>query len=458
MKYINSNDYFSHKSDPERYSIKDVLLTGQAPGKGLFIPEKFAHYEEALIRSFKDKDYAYIAFRVLYPYFNEIPEKDFEEIIYNTYGKVKIPVQELYPNIYILELFHNWTFAFKDYAAQLLASVIDYYLKQSPNKVIVFVGTSGDTGPAIVEAFWRKENIKVYCLFPKKNVTLIQRKQMTTFGDNIYPIEVDGDFHMCQELAKSALNDPDLKVFNPTSANSINWGRFIPQAVFSFWLYSRIADYGEPIVISIPTGNAGHIGSNFLSKKDIGGLFVEKYIAPHNLNNYLVRMLKQGTTNPEVFNTFNCLSNAMNVKKPNNIPRILYIFNNDIKKMQKIIYPVTIDDEKTKETIKKVYKEKKYLLDVHSAVSLAGVFEFLEKNPEYQHYKIGAFLTALPAKFPEKIEKIMGFSPDMPEELQKQINLPDKNVHTLKANDMKALKEIVIMTNEKKIKNRENSP
>ena len=276
---------------------------------------------------------------------------------------------------------------------------------------------------------------------------MIQRKQMTTFGDNIYPIEVNGDFHTCQEMAKSALNDPGLKSYNPTSANSINWGRFIPQAVFSFWLYSRIADFDEPVIISIPTGNAGHIGSNFLAKKDIGGLPVEKFIAPHNLNNYFVRMLEQEKSNPEVFDTINCLSNAMNVKKPNNIPRILYIFNNDIKKMQEIIHPVTIDDEKTANTIKQVYKEKNYLLDVHSAISLAGVFEFLNKNPDNKNYKIGAFLTALPAKFPGKIEKIMGFTPDIPDKLQKQLNMPDKNVFSLESDNIEGLKEIVFQTN-----------
>ncbi len=296
MKYINTNDYFNKVANSEKYSIKEVLLTGQAPGKGLFVPENFAKYDAETIRSFKDKDYSYIAFKVLYPYFDGIPEKDFKEIVYNTYKDIKAPVIQLYPNIYILELFHNWTFAFKDFAAQLLASVIEYYLKQSDEKIIIFVGTSGDTGPAICEAFWKKENIKVYCLFPGKNVTLIQRKQMTTFGDNIYPVEVDEDFHTCQEMTKSALNDPQLKPFNPTSANSINWGRFIPQSVFSFWLYSQIADFDEPIIISIPTGNAGHIGSNFLAQKDIGGLPVEKFIAPHNLNNYLVRMLEEENT------------------------------------------------------------------------------------------------------------------------------------------------------------------
>ena len=447
MKYINSNDYFNNVSNPKKFSIKEVLLTGQAPDKGLFVPEKLAQYDPEAIKSFKNKNYPYIAFKILYPYFDEIPEKDFEEIINSTYGNIKIPVKELYPNIYILELFHNWTFAFKDFAAQLLASVIEYYIKQNHNKVIVFVGTSGDTGPAIVEAFWKKENIKVYCLFPKNGVTRTQRKQMTTFGENIYPVEVDGDFHTCQEMAKSALDAPDLKSYNPTSANSINWGRFIPQAVFSFWLYSQIADYDEPVIISIPTGNAGHIGSNFLAKKDIGGLPIEKFIAPHNLNNYLVRMLEQGKTDPEVFDTINCLSNAMNVKKPNNIPRILYIFNNNIEKMQELIYPVTINDETTARTIKKVYEEKNYLLDVHSAVSLAGVFEFLDRNPDCKDTKIGAFLTALPAKFPEKIENILGFSPDTPDKLKEQQDKPDKNVFNLKADDMQGLRDIVCQTN-----------
>ncbi len=443
MLYINSKDYFSDKKTYPKYDLKTVLLTGQAPGKGLYIPKNLIKYDIQTIKNFKGKKYYEIAFEILYPYFDDIPEKDFKDIIYNVYGNIKAPVKKLYNNIYGLELFHNWTFAFKDFAAQLLAAVIEYFLQKNNKKIIIFVGTSGDTGPAIDEAFLNKRNIKVYCLFPKHGVTRTQRKQMTTLGGNIYPIEIDGDFHTCQEMAKSALDDKSLKKFNPTSANSINWGRFIPQAVFSFWLYSQIADYPEPIIVSIPTGNAGHIGSNFLAYEEIGGLPIKKFIAPHNLNNYLVRMIKEENLTVDVYDTINCLSNAMNVKKPNNIPRIIYIFNKDIKKMKDVIYPVTVDDEKTKEIIKQVYSEKNYLLDVHSAVSLAGVFDFIEKNPQYKDIKIGAFFTAHPAKFPEKIESIMGFEPPMPDKLKKQLNTPDKNVFSLNAYDMDGLKNIV---------------
>ena len=447
MKYINTNDFFSGKKDLIKYDLEYVLLTGQAPGKGLFVPEYFVKYSEDKIKSFKGKRYAEIAFEILYPYFDDIPENEFKNIIENVYGNIKAPIIELYDNIYILELFHNWTFAFKDFAAQLLAAVIEYYLKKNKKEIIIFVGTSGDTGPAIDEAFWKKKNIKVYCLFPKYGVTSTQRKQMTTLGENIYPIEIEGDFHTCQEMAKSALADKDLKKFNPTSANSINWGRFIPQAVFSFWLYSNIAEFPEPIIVSIPTGNGGHIGANFLAYKDIGGLPIEKFIAPHNLNNYLVRMIQEERLEVEVYDTINCLSNAMNVKKPNNIPRILYIFKNNIQMMKEIIYPVTVDDEETANIIRKVYDEKGYLLDVHSAVSLKGVFDFLDNNPQYRNYKIGAFLTAHPAKFPDKIKNIMGFYPEIPEKLKEQENLPEKNLYSLKANDMAGLKEIVYKTN-----------
>lgn len=447
MKYINLNDFEKQVQEPIKYNIDEVLLTGQAPDKGLFVPENFVTYDRDLIQSFKGKEYSFIAHKILYPYFDDIPEQDFQSIVTNTYNNIKAPVIELYPNIYILELFHNWTFAFKDFAAQLLASIIEYYLKKKHHKKIIFVGTSGDTGPAIDEAFLDKENIKVYCLFPKNGVTEIQRKQMTTLGKNIYPIAVDGDFDTCQEMAKSALDDQELKKYYPTSANSINWGRFIPQAVFSFWLYSHIADYDEPIIISVPTGNAGHIGSNFLAQQDIGGLPIKKFIAPHNLNNYLVRMLAEHKPEVEILNTVDCLSNAMNVKRPNNIARILYLFNNDIDKMQNLIYPVTIDDQKTAEIMKKVYKEKNYLLDVHSAVSLAGVFDFLEKNPQHKDTKIGAFLTAHPAKFIDKIEKIMGFTPEIPDKLLKQLDMPETNVYSLDAHDMKGLKSIVDQTN-----------
>ena len=448
LKFINTYDYFNGQDDFPKYSLKEVLLTGQAPHKGLYVPEKLIQYSSDFIKDLKGKSYSEIAFEVLYPYFDEIPQEDFKQIIFNTYKDIKAPIKELYPNIFVLELFHNWTFAFKDFAAQLLASVIEYYLKKENKKIIIFVGTSGDTGPAIDEAFYNKENMKVYCLYPKGRVTDTQRKQMTTLGNNIFPIEVDGDFHDCQEMAKSALDDDELKKMNPTSANSINWGRFIPQSVFSFWLYSQIATSDEEIVVSIPTGNAGHIGSNFLAAKNIGGLPIAHFVAPHNENNYLVRMLKEGKTEVEVFDTIDNLSNAMNVKKPNNIPRILYIFKNDIKKMQTQISPVTINDEETADIIKKVYKEKNYILDVHSAVALAGTFKFLEENPQYKETKIGVFFTADPAKFSEKIENILGFKPPIPEKLQKKLATPDSKVYELSAHDMTGLKNIVFETSE----------
>lgn len=446
MRYINLNDYFKGAARPPRFPLEEVLLKGQAPDKGLFAPESFVHYDKLLIKFFKEEEYASIAHRILYPYFDDIPENDFESIVNSVYGSIRAPVRELYRNIYVLELFHNATFAFKDFAAQLLAGIIEYYLKKNQKKIVIFVGTSGDTGPAICEAFWKKSNIKVYCLFPKNGVTPIQRKQMTTLGANVHAIEVDGDFHACQEMAKSALNDDYLKHFNPTSANSINWGRFIPQAVFSFYFYSRIAEYPEPVIFSIPTGNAGHIGSNFLAQSDIGGLPVTRFIAPHNLNNYLARMLEEKKKSVQVYDTYNCLSNAMNVKLPNNIPRILHIFNGSMEKMQQLVFPVTVTDQQTAESMKKVYKETGYLMDVHSAVAVTGVFEFIRKNPEFRDHKYGAFLTADPAKFPEKIKSIMGFEPPLPAKLKKQMNAGEKNVFSLAANDMDGLKAIVYET------------
>ncbi len=447
MQFINTNDFFSGKKEPEKFSLKDVLLTGQAPGKGLFVPERLIKYPEAVIRGMKGKSYPEIAFEVLYPYFDAIPEQEFRSLVMKTYAGIKAPIIELYPGLFCLELFHNWTFAFKDFAAQLLAAVIEYFLEKESHSIIIFVGTSGDTGPAIDEAFYGKKNVKVYCLYPKGRVTETQRKQMTTLGGNIHAIEVDGDFHDCQEMAKAALNDDTLKKYNPTSANSINLGRFLPQSVFSFWLYANIAEYPEKIAVSIPTGNAGHIGSNFLAGPIAGGLPIDKFVAPHNKNNYLVRMLEEGKSAVEIKETYDCLSNAMNVKIPNNIPRILYIFNNDIKRMQHDIYPVTVSDDETAAMIRRVYEEKNYILDVHSAVALAGTMRFREKNPQYQEMKTGVYFTAEPSKFPEKIKAVLGFEPPIPEKLRIKLETKDQKVWQIRANDMVALNKIVFETN-----------
>jgi threonine synthase len=447
MRFINTVDYFKGIPHPVTASLEQVLFEGQAPQKGLYVPESIVHFSPEFLKGLKGLSYAETAFRTLYPYFDEIPEADFKRIIGNAYGSIQAPIRELYPRLYCLELFHNWTLAFKDFAAQLLASVMEYYLEKRGQEIVIFVGTSGDTGPAIDEAFFGKKNVKVYCLYPKGKVTDAQRKQMTTLGGNIYPVEVEGDFHDCQELAKSALADQKMARFNPTSANSINWGRFIPQSVFSYWLYSHIADFPEEIVVSIPTGNAGHIGSNFLAMKSAGGLPIKKFIAPHNMNNYFARMLEAGKESVEVLETFDCISNAMNVKVPNNIPRILYLFGRDITRMQAMVIPVTVSDEETRTMIRKTYDEKGYILDVHGAVALAGTFKVLKANPQLEGIKIGVYLTADPAKFPEKISEVLGFEPPVPQKLKVKLDSEDKKIWSVQAGDLEGLRKIVESTN-----------
>ena len=439
LRFINTADWFAGRP-PVYYDLETVLLTGQAPDRGLFVPERTFMVAPETIRSFAGQPYADVAYAVMQPYFSAMPEADFRALIDAAYGSVQAPVRELYPRHYVLELFRNWTYAFKDFAAQLVAGAVNYYLAKRDRGAVVFVGTSGDTGPAIARAFLGKPRAVVVVLFPARGVTPQQRRQMTTLGDNVVCVEVDGDFHECQELAKAALEDPGLKNVNPTSANSINWGRFIPQAVFSYWFYSRVCAWPEPVALCIPTGNAGHIGANFLAAPGIGGLPIRHYIAPHNLNNYLVRMLEENAAEVAVRDTVDCLSNAMNVKKPNNIPRILYFFNRDLAKMRELIVPVTVDDELTGATIRRVYAETGYLLDVHGAVAVAGALHYRQRYGD--EIKLGTFLTADPGKFPDKIAKIVGFRPPLPERLARQAELPERNVHRLKPRDLAGLAAI----------------
>lgn len=436
LRFINTADWCAGRP-PVYYDLETVLLTGQAPDRGLFVPERFFAVPPATIRSFSGQSYPDVAYTVLQPYYSAIPETDFRAIIDAAYGDALAPVRELYPRHYVLELFRNGTYAFKDFAALLVAGAVNYYLEKRDSAAVVFVGTSGDTGPAIAQAFLGKSRTVVVALFPERGVTPQQRRQMSTLGGNVVAVAVDGDFHECQELAKAALVDPRLRHCHPTSANSINWGRFIPQAVFSYWLYSRVCAWPEPLVACIPTGNAGHIGANFLAGPDIGGLPIRHFVAPHNLNNYLVRMLEEGAAEVAVRDTFECLSNAMNVKQPNNIPRILYLFKNNLTRMRELIVPVTVDDAQTAATMRRVYEETGYLLDVHGAVAVAGALAYREKFGD--ECKIGTYLTADPGKFPDKIEKIMGFRPPLPERLARQASLPETAVLRLPPRDLDGL-------------------
>ncbi|MCS7181168.1 MAG: threonine synthase, partial [bacterium] len=367
---------------------------------------------------------------------NEIPEDILMGIVKKAYN-FPVPLQKIKEGLYILYLDRGPTASFKDFAARFMAEVMDYLAKQKNLNLTILVATSGDTGGAIANAFYGKENVKVVILFPKDEITDIQRKQMTTLNKNIIPIGVKGKFDDCQNLVKRAFNDPELKNLNLTSANSINISRLLPQSVYYFYAFSRLND--ENISFSVPSGNFGNLMGGVIAKKM--GLPIEKFIVAVNENDEFPKFLETGDYLP-IIPSKRCNSNAMNVGHPSNLARLIDLYGGwlyderdekgrvikygvlkikpEMEKLKKDFISFSIRDEEVCGIIKKYYEEYKVLLDPHGAVGIGAYEKSGIKN------QVISIETAHPGKFQEVIKDVVGFEPEIPETLKEIINKEEK--------------------------------
>ena len=409
-------------------SFKEALLKGQAPDYGLYMPEVIPKLTKEEIESFRNKKYYEIAFEIVKRFVgDEIDDKNLKELCKNAYN-FDVPLEKVGDSLYVMRLDRGPTASFKDFAARLMARLMSYFAKQENKSLHVLVATSGDTGGAVADAFYNVENIKVTVLFPEKEVTGRQRKQMTTLGKNITAIAVKGKFDDCQALVKRAFNDPALKDFNLTSANSINFGRLMPQIVYYIYAYSRLGR--DKIIFSVPSGNFGDLMGGIFAKEM--GLPIEKFIVAVNENDEFPNFLKTGNYTP-VVPSRECTSNAMNVGHPSNLARLIDLYGGllvderdekgkvirqgilkekpNMEKLRKDFVSFSITNKEVDETIKNVYERYKIILEPHGAVGFAAV-EKAKLNG-----LVVSLETADPAKFPEEIKKVIGINPKVPKSL-----------------------------------------
>jgi threonine synthase len=313
------------------------------------------------------------------------------------------------------------TASFKDFAARMMARLMGA-LRDPGKRLNVLVATSGDTGSAVGEAFKGVEGIDVTILYPRGEVSGRQKKQLDTIGRNVRAVSVDGKFDDCQNLVKQAFSDPDLGGFNLTSANSINFGRILPQIVYYVWAWSQLSRDGEPAVFSVPSGNFGDaLGCEYARRM---GLPVEKLVMPTNGNDEFPRFLETGVY-AKISPSRACLSNAMNVGHPSNLARFFDLYDGtvdrngvvhrlpNLNEMRKNIYSVSISDRETKKTIKRIYDQFRVLLEPHGAAGWRGLEVYLEL---YGDKPLCISLeTAHPAKFPDEILELLGINPDLPQ-------------------------------------------
>ncbi|RKX79573.1 MAG: threonine synthase [Spirochaetes bacterium] len=435
MKFVSTRDPYTI------VSFTQALFKGLAPDGGLYHPVEKPNLTDLLNRLDPQIPFIEIATRLT-------SELLGEEVSLESAGRICRKAFTFSPvlratgdSIYILELFHGPSCAFKDFGASFLASSMEEFLQKEDRKAVILTATSGDTGSAVARAFHGKENIHVVILYPSGRVSTLQEKQLTTLGGNVIALEVKGSFDDCQKMVKQAFVDPDLcEKLTLTSANSINLGRLLPQSFYYVYAYSRVEKLDKKLYFVVPSGNFGNLTAGVLAWS--WGLPVDGFIAATNRNDVVPQYLTTGIFTPRA--SIQTYSNAMDVGNPSNFERLKAIFNDDWKEMQSLIHGEVVTDEDTLKTISRVYREKHLFLDPHTAVGYLASERLLKRIGEGDDSVVVTLATAHPGKFLEVVEKATGVKPELPPTLKEALDLPKKSIPM--GNKVEELKEFLLDT------------
>ncbi len=377
-----------------------------------------------------------IAFKVIAPFVGDtIPDAELRRIVAETVN-FEFPLVQLDNNIFSLELFHGPTLAFKDVGARFMSRCLGCFVKNNDRKVTVLVATSGDTGGAVANGFYNVDGVDVVILYPSGKVSSVQELQLTTLGNNVTALEVEGTFDDCQQMVKQAFADEMLnKNMFLTSANSINVARWLPQQFYYFFALRQWQDKGHPPVISVPSGNFGNICAGLLAFRT--GLPVSHFVAACNSNNVVTEYLHSGNYEPR--KAIPTISNAMDVGNPSNFVRILQLFDKEFQSVKNIMSGYSFSDAATKKIIKDIFDSKKYLLDPHGAVGYGALQKYLDEHPGQK----GIFLeTAHPVKFYDVVEPVTGQKVQVPQPVRELLSLQKNSVRI--DGNYKSLKDFLL--------------
>jgi len=434
--------YKSTRGKVEGLSFSDTVLEGMAEDGGLIVPEKIPVLSEKEIEELRPLSYQELAFKLFTYFVDDIPKEDLRALVYASYqtfrAKEVTPVVKV-GDVYILELFHGPTFAFKDIALQFLGNLLEYLLEKKGLKVNILGATSGDTGSAAIYGVKGKKNIALFMLHPHKRVSFIQELMMTTVLDeNIHNLAIQGTFDDCQAIVKYIFMDLSFKKkFRLTAVNSINWARLLPQIIYYFYAYFRVSELEKKksLRFSVPTGNFGDIFAGYVARRMLGRERIERLILATNENDILARFVNAGDYS--VRNVKPTISPSMDIQVASNFERYLYYFYNEdgervrtlmqtfakekalrfseeeIKRVQEDFLARSVSDEETLQCIAEFYKRYGYFLDPHTAVGVKAGLSFRDGYP------MVCLATAHPAKFPETVSKAIGQSFKLPEEVEK---------------------------------------
>jgi threonine synthase len=441
--------YLSTRGQAPILGFEDVLLAGLAGDGGLYVPEIWPHFSKPEIRAMRGLDYNEVAFRIMAPYVEgAIDEAAFRAMIADAYHgfdhPATAPMVQLDNSLWLTELFHGPTLAFKDYPLQLVGRLFDHVLGARGKTVTIIGATSGDTGSAAIEACRDRDAIQMFIFHPEGRVSEVQRRQMTTvMSNNVHNIALQGTFDDCQDMVKALFADKALaQRHNFSAVNSINWARIMAQIVYYFWAALNIGAPDRRIAFAVPTGNFGNVFAAYCAKRM--GLPIEKLIIGSNANDILTRYFDSGQMNMQ--NVVPTLSPSMDIQVSSNFERLLFEYyrrdgaavakalerfrrtgkanfgKGRWRSMGKLFEGHRIGDNATKAVIGDIYKGTGQLLDPHTAIGV----EAARRADFPADVAVIAMATAHPAKFPAAAEESTGIHPELPPRLADLFDRPER--------------------------------
>jgi threonine synthase len=430
--------YVSTRGEAPALDFVEVMLAGLARDGGLYVPETWPEYAPSAIAGFAGRPYAEVAVEVIRPFVGgSLPEAELARMAREAYGAFRhpavAPLVQLGTNLFVLELFHGPTLAFKDLAMQLVARLMDHVLGQRGERTTIVVATSGDTGGAAVEAFRGRAQVDVVVLFPHGRISEVQRRMMTTAADdNVHALAIEGTFDDCQALVKGMFNHHAFRDrLRLSGVNSINWARIVAQAVYYFTAAVALGAPHRKVAFTVPTGNFGDVYAGYVASRM--GLPVDRLVVATNVNDILVRAFSTGDY--EIRDVVPTASPSMDIQVSSNFERLLFdAYGRDAKAVRALMGSLSqsrrfavsaqalrsmralfgadrADEDECAATMRAWNREARYCADPHTAVALAVA----EKEARDPSVPMVVLSTAHPAKFPEAVEAACGIKPRLPD-------------------------------------------
>ncbi|MDX1642287.1 MAG: threonine synthase [Balneolaceae bacterium] len=407
MKFISTN------KNSEPVTFLEAMRKGLAPDGGLYMPEKIPVLPDSFWASVGDLTFNEIAFEIARPYLkDELSEGELQSVIEDAFN-FSVPVKSLADNLFVLELYHGPTLAFKDFGARFMARLFSEKARKDQEDVTILVATSGDTGSAVAHGFYKVDGVNVCLLYPKGKVSKLQEQQMATLGKNVTALEVDGVFDDCQSLVKQAFTDQELNSkMQLSSANSINIARLLPQSFYYAFALAELQKKGiEQPVFSVPSGNFGNLTGGLLAMKM--GMPAKHFLAATNVNDVVPEYLHGNEFQPR--DSVQTISNAMDVGNPSNFARIQHLFGYSDSAIRNHLTGYSYTDKQTRETIREVFDEENYLLCPHTAIGYRAAKGYQKEKGEI--VPVVTLATAHPVKFRDVIEPEINQEIEVPERL-----------------------------------------